>query len=93
LQRSGLEVVPMTVPMVSGSRLRPATLFELEALEGLPCGCVAVAYRARPWGFAVVSLEAKGPYCTLAGHEIGEILQLGDPTDLDDDLDGAEEAR
>jgi len=73
-----------TVP-VAGSR--SARLFELEALEGLPCGCVTVTYRARPWGLAVVSLEAKGPHCTLVGHGLGEILQLGDPSDQDEDED------
>jgi hypothetical protein len=55
------------------------TVFELEALEGLPCGCVAAAYRARPWDVGVVSLEAKGPYCILAGHSSGQILRLGEP--------------
>jgi len=56
---------------------------ELEALEGLPCGCVAAAYRARPWDVAVVSLEAKGPHCILAGHNSGQILRLGDPSEFD----------
>jgi hypothetical protein len=65
---------------------RPSTaLFELEALEGLPCGCVAGAYRARPWDVAVVSLEAKGPYCILFGHAQGQILRLGNLADLEPD--------
>jgi hypothetical protein len=59
------------------------TIFELEALEGMPCGCVAAAYRARPWDVAVVSLEAKGPHCILAGHVSGQILRLGDPDELE----------
>lgn len=62
---------------------RTSALFELEALEGLPCGCVAAAYRARPWDVAVVSLEAKGPYCILHGHAQGQILRLGDLADLE----------
>jgi hypothetical protein len=61
------------------------TVFELEALEGLPCGCVTAAYRARPWDVAVVSLEAKGPHCILAGHTSGQILRLGDPSEFDED--------
>jgi hypothetical protein len=65
----------------------PATVFELEALEGLPCGCVAAAYRARPWDVAVVSLEAKGPHCILAGHANGQVLRLGDPAEFDDEED------
>lgn len=63
--------------------LKPrSTHFELEALEGLPCGCVAAAYRARPWDVAVVSVEAKGPHCILAGHTQGQILRLGDVFDF-----------
>ena len=62
-----------------------STQFELEALEGLPCGCVAAAYRARPWDVAVVSLEAKGPHCILAGHAQGQILRLGDLLEFQDD--------
>lgn len=62
---------------------RPSALFELEALEGLPCGCVAAAYRARPWDVAVVSVEAKGPHCILPGHVQGQILRLGDLADLE----------
>lgn len=62
---------------------RTNALFELEGLEGLPCGCVAAAYRARPWDVAVVSLEAKGPHCILPGHAQGQILRLGDLADLE----------
>ena len=66
--------------------LKPrSTQFELEALEGLPCGCVAAAYRARPWDVAVVSLEAKGPHCILGGHSQGQILRLGDILEFQDE--------
>ena len=76
----------MPVPAGSLSSVRPtATIFELEALEGLPCGCVAAAYRARPWDVAVVSLEAKGPHCILAGHASGQILRLGDLAEFDEE--------
>jgi hypothetical protein len=76
----------MTVPAGSLNYVKPtATIFELEALEGLPCGCVAAAYRARPWDVAVVSLEAKGPHCILAGHASGQILRLGDPAEFDEE--------
>lgn len=63
------------------------TIFELEALEGLPCGCVAAAFRARPWDVAVVSLEAKGPHCILAGHINGQVLRLGDLSEFEDEAD------
>ena len=82
----------MSVPASALNHGRPTTttVFELEALEGLPCGCVAAAYRARPWDVAVVSLEAKGPHCILAGHASGQILRLGDPEEFDED-DNSEE--
>jgi hypothetical protein len=57
---------------------RPHLMLELENLEGMPCGCVSAAYRARPWDVSVVSLEAKGPHCILAGHVSGQILRLGE---------------
>jgi hypothetical protein len=78
----------MAVPAVSLNHVTPrTTIFELEALEGLPCGCVAAAYRARPWDVAVVSLEAKGPHCILAGHASGQVLRLGDPAEFEDESD------
>ena len=78
----------MAVPAGSLNYVRPTpTIFELEALEGLPCGCVAAAFRARPWDVAVVSLEAKGPHCILAGHTSGQVLRLGDPSEFDEDED------
>jgi len=78
----------MPVPASALTYVRPTpTVFELEALEGLPCGCVAAAYRAKPWDVAVVSLEAKGPHCILAGHASGQVLRLGDPAEFDDDED------
>jgi len=80
----------MTNLASTASLVRPigtrSTQFELEALEGLPCGCVAAAYRARPWDVAVVSLEAKGPHCILAAHAQGQVLRLGDILEfLEDD--------
>ncbi len=78
----------MPVPASALTHVKPTTtVFELEALEGLPCGCVAAAYRARPWDVAVVSLEAKGPHCILAGHINGQILRLGDPSEFDDEAE------
>jgi hypothetical protein len=75
----------MPAGFVSQSVVKPTTtVFELEALEGLPCGCVAAAFRARPWDVAVVSLEAKGPHCILPGHANGQILRLGDATEFGD---------
>jgi hypothetical protein len=77
----------MIVPASALNSVRPTatTVFELEALEGLPCGCVAAAYRARPWDVSVVSREAKGQHCILAGHASGQILRLGDPEEFDEE--------
>lgn len=84
----------MAVPtsaLNSVNNVRPTTtLFELQALEGLPCGCVSAAYRARPWDVAVVSLEAKGPHCILSGHTSGQILRLGNPEEFDEEEDSDE---
>jgi hypothetical protein len=78
----------MAVPGGSLNYVKPTpTVFELEALEGLPCGCVSAAYRARPWDVTVVSLEAKGPHCILAGHSSGQILRLGDPAEYEEDAE------
>jgi hypothetical protein len=66
------------------SRARPAARFEFEALEGLPCGCVAVAYRARPWEMTMISLEAKGPHCVFPGHRSGQVLHFGEPAEVED---------
>jgi hypothetical protein len=62
-------------------------ILDLEGLEALPCGCVAAAYRARPWDVAVVSLEAKGPHCIFDSHASGQILRLGEPIDIEGDDD------
>lgn len=65
--------------------VRPPAMFELIALEGLPCGCVAAAYRADPWDFGVICLEAKGPHCVYGVHRQGRVLRLGKLEDLIDE--------
>ena len=76
----------MTTHLVTDVRRAP-TVFELEALESLPCGCVAADYRARSMSVGVISLEAKGPHCTLVDHTAGEILGLGDTGDLPSEVE------
>jgi hypothetical protein len=61
---------------------RTPALLELVALDNLPCGCVAAAYRARPWDLAVVSIEAKGPHCPNPVHAQSRVLELGAVADL-----------
>lgn len=42
-----------------------------------------VDYRARILEVDLMVLEAKGPRCTLSGHEAGLVLLLGDSMDLE----------
>jgi hypothetical protein len=53
-------------------------VFQFHALAGLPCGCVAAAYRSVEWAVAMVSIEARGPHCVFLGHEVGRTLELHD---------------
>ena len=77
----------MAVPGGSLNSVRPTpTVFELEALEGLPCGCVAAAYRLVR-GRGGRSLEAKGPHCIRLVNMNGQVLRLGDPSEFDEDED------
>ncbi len=80
----------MSAPVVSWPSSGAATAADLEALEGLPCGCVSVVYRTRPWRVVFGVIEAKGPYCTLAGHAVGHIVHLGDPAEAgpEEDAEG-----
>lgn len=66
----------MAVPAVAIER-PSGLLLDLEVLESLPCGCVVAAYSVPRLDVAVVSLEAKGPYCLLPNHRIGALLHLG----------------
>ena len=65
----------------------PTTLFDLEGLESLPCGCVAALYRARPWDVALIALEAKGPHCVFPTHSSGSVLRLGELSEAEPDVD------
>ena len=61
---------------------RIPSVLELLALDRLPCGCVAAAYRARLWDLAVIAVEAKGPHCPHAAHAQGRMLEVGQAADL-----------
>ena len=75
--------VPMAAAQTQPSKAaRTPALLELIALDNLPCGCVAAAYRAKPWDLAVVSIEAKGPHCPNLVHLQGRVLELGAVSDL-----------
>lgn len=70
-------MVPHVLPAGRGP-----TVLDLLELDGLPCGCVAAAYRARIWGLTVISVEAKGPHCTHSNHLQGKFLEVGAMSDL-----------
>ena len=72
-----------TQPAPGRGQTQPAPMFEFEAFESLPCGCVAAAYRARQWDVSLVSIEAKGPHCLFPVNASGYVLQLGDPFEVD----------
>jgi hypothetical protein len=61
---------------------RAAPLFEFESLEQLQCGCVTASYRSRRWDVTLVTVEAQGLFCLVAGHRPGQIVRLGEPVDL-----------
>ena len=63
---------------------RAANDLQLEALDPLPCGCVAAIYRVGRYDVRVMSVEAKGPYCPTSQHASGRIV---DPADDDEPLD------
>lgn len=81
-------VTPTTQSTTTTKVSRTPALLELVALDNLPCGCVAAAYRARPWDLAVVSIEAKGPHCPSSVHLQGRVLELGAVADLLGEEDG-----
>ncbi len=64
---------------------------EFEAFKPLPCGCVAAKHRTIDPGLAVVSLEAKGPYCADLRHVAGRLMAVPSAATTDigfeDDLD------
>ena len=53
-----------------------APAYALDTLHALPCGCVAAVYRAQPLDTEVLSVEARGPHCLYAQHQIGRVLGL-----------------
>lgn len=59
-------------------RARQLTQYSLDTLHALPCGCVAAVYHTPPLDLEVVSLEARGPHCIYAQHQMGLVLGLGE---------------
>jgi hypothetical protein len=56
--------------------------FELELLEGLPCGCVVAIHSVKPSRALVVSIEAKGPHCHFQAHRANKVMRLGGALDV-----------
>ncbi len=61
-----------------------AVQLQLEALERLPCGCVVAIQSVRPSSVSVMSVEAKGPYCTFLHHRLNKVIRLGEPVEPPD---------
>jgi hypothetical protein len=57
-------------------RGRQALQYALDTLHALPCGCVAAVYHARPLDAELVAVEARGPHCLYAQHQVGRVLGL-----------------
>jgi hypothetical protein len=62
-------------------RLRQSPHYVLDGLHALPCGCVAAVYKTSPLDLEVVSLEARGPHCVFAQHQMGRVLGLAAPNE------------
>jgi hypothetical protein len=58
---------------------------ELEMLQSLPCGCVAAVQRTFLADARMVSIEAKGPHCTLKRHGLGAVLRFVNPPEFPDE--------
>jgi hypothetical protein len=71
--------------MTTGQRRLPvipeAAHLQLETLERLSCGCVVAIQSVQPSGAMVVSLEAKGPHCSLSAHRANKVILLGESFD------------
>ena len=57
-------------------RARQSLHYSLDTLHALPCGCVAAVYRTQPLDTEVVAVEARGPHCVYAQHQMGRLLGL-----------------
>ncbi len=65
-----------------GSNPSREAQFELCLLTTLPCGCVISDFRSETLDVEFVSIEAKGPHCTLGDHATGAVLGLGETREL-----------
>jgi hypothetical protein len=57
---------------------RAGHYLQLEALDPLPCGCVAAIFRVGGQGIRLMSVEAKGPYCLTSQHTAGRLVEPAD---------------
>ena len=71
----------MVTPFAMPAKRGPSVL-ELLDLDTLPCGCVSAAYQSASLDLAVVTVEAKGPFCFHSAHTQGRMLQMGRLADL-----------
>ena len=72
-------------------RTAPLKPLEFQSFEGLPCGCVAAVYRVPQMEVEVELVEARGPHCLDVGHQIGRVIRLGHPAELEEIEESEEE--
>jgi hypothetical protein len=66
-----------TMPAAARQTDAPVTAqLAFEAFKPLPCVCVAAMHRTLDPGLCVVSLEAKGPYCSETAHVAGRLTAI-----------------
>jgi hypothetical protein len=49
----------------------------------LVCGCVVGGFRSPAMGLRFLSLEAKGPYCVEAAHQLDRVVWAPEPSEDD----------
>ncbi len=65
-------------------RSTPLKPLQFQSFQGFPCGCVAAVYRVPQMDVEVELVEARGPHCLDAGHQVGRVVRLGHPAELED---------
>ncbi len=70
-----------TAPATTRTSLKS---LQFQSFESLPCGCVAAVYRVPQVEVEVELVEARGPHCLDTEHQIGRVIRLGHPTEIDE---------
>lgn len=74
----------MTMTTAAATTRTSLKSLQFQSFESLPCGCVAAVYRVPQVEVEVELVEARGPHCLDAAHQIGRVIRLGHPTEIDE---------